>query len=86
MNKFAEWMKEKKDRKQGVVAEKIGVVPSTLHDILNDKYLPSLKVAYQIELYTDGVITLYDWLDHGEGKKKKLNKSKIQTKEKAVKK
>lgn len=63
MNKFAEWMKNN-DKKQRGVAEKIGISTSTLHDILRKGQMPSLKIAYEIEIYTKGVITIYDWLDH----------------------
>lgn len=63
MNKFADWMKCN-DKKQRGVAEKLGISTSTLHDILRKGQLPSLKTAYEIEKYTDGEVTLYDWFDH----------------------
>ncbi len=62
MNKFSEWMNNN-DKKQRGVAEKLGISTSTLHDILRKGQLPSLKTAYEIEKYTRGVVTLYDWLD-----------------------
>lgn len=62
MNKFAEWMKNN-DKKQRGVAEKLGVSTSTMHDILRKGQMPSLKLAYEIEQYTKGAITVYDWLD-----------------------
>lgn len=65
MNKFAEWMKSN-DKKQRGVAEKVGISTSTLHDILRKNQLPSLKVAYEIEKYTRGAITVYDWIDHND--------------------
>lgn len=65
MNKFAEWMKSN-DKKQRGVAQKIGISTSTLHDILRKNQLPSLKVAYEIEKYTRGAITVYDWIDHSD--------------------
>ena len=74
------------DKTQGRVAARLGIAASTMHDILRNRYLPSLKLAYEIELYTNGAITIYDWLDQGTEQNNKLNKSKIQTKEKAVKK
>jgi transcriptional regulator with XRE-family HTH domain len=61
-NKFASWMKSQ-DKKQRGVAEKLGISTSTLHDILKKGQMPSLKLAYQIEIYTKGAITLYDWVD-----------------------
>ena len=62
MNKFAEWMKNN-DKKQRGVAEKLGISTSTLHDILRKGLMPSLKLALEIEKYTKGAITLYDWVD-----------------------
>lgn len=62
MNKFAEWV-QSNDKKQRGVAEKLGISTSTLHDILRKGQIPSLKLAYQIEKYTKGAITLYDWID-----------------------
>lgn len=65
MSKFADWMKAN-DKKQKGVAEKIGISQSSLHDILRKNQMPSLKVAYEIEKYTRGAITVYDWVDQGE--------------------
>lgn len=62
MNKFAEWLKNN-DKKQRAVAEKLGISSSTLHDILKKGLTPNLKIAYSIEKYTKGAITLYDWID-----------------------
>jgi transcriptional regulator with XRE-family HTH domain len=65
MNKFAEWMMSQ-DKKQRSVADKLGISTSTLHDILRKNQLPSLKIAYEIEQYTRGAITMYDWFDKTE--------------------
>jgi transcriptional regulator with XRE-family HTH domain len=62
MNKFSNWMKVN-DKKQRGVAEKLKISPSTLHDILRKGQMPSLKLAYEIEKYTQGAITIYEWLD-----------------------
>lgn len=62
MNKFADWIKNN-DKKQRAVAEKIGISASTLHEILKKNLIPNLRVAYSIEQYTKGAITLYDWID-----------------------
>jgi len=69
LNKFAEWMVSN-DKKQRGVAEKLGISTSTLHDILRKGQMPSLKLAYEIEKYTKGTITLYDWLDEAKKKPK----------------
>jgi transcriptional regulator with XRE-family HTH domain len=68
MNKFATWVYDNHKKQRGV-AEKLGVSTSTLHDILRKDLVPSLKVAYEIEKYTNGDITLYDWIDNIKAKK-----------------
>ena len=83
VNKFAEWM-EINDKKQRGVAEKLGISTSTLHDILRKDQMPSLKIAYEIEQYTKGAVTLYDWLDQPIAEKKKPIKA-IEAKPKAQK-
>lgn len=65
MNKFAEWI-EDNDKKQRGVAAKLGISTATLYDILKCGLTPNLKLAYKIEVYTRGAITVYDWLDHLE--------------------
>lgn len=62
MNKFALWVKNN-DKKQRGVAAKLGISTSTLHDILRRGLLPNLKLAFDIEDYTKGAITVYDWKD-----------------------
>jgi transcriptional regulator with XRE-family HTH domain len=77
MNKFAEWVRSN-DKKQRGIADKLGISTSTLHDILRKGLMPSLRLAYQIEHYTKGAITLYDWVDDPEARKEKhqeINKS-----------
>ncbi len=80
MTKFSEWIKTN-DKKQRGVAEKLGIGTATLHEILRKGHIPSIKVAYAIELYTHGAITLYDWIDQ---KKDTTKVSKIKTKEKRI--
>lgn len=63
MNKFALWVKNN-DRKQLSIAKKIGISQSGLHAILRVGQMPSLRVAYEIEKYTQGAVTMYDWFDH----------------------
>jgi len=67
VNILAVWMKNNHKVQRGV-AESIGISTSSLHDILRKNQMPSLKVAYQIELYTEGDITLYDWIDQKQEK------------------
>lgn len=70
MNKFATWM-ESNDKKQRGVAEKLNISTSTLHEILRKGLMPSLRLAYKIEKYTKGVVTLYDWIDDHINESKK---------------
>ena len=41
-------------------AKEIGIQPNTLSRILNG-YAPTLKMAIDIEKYTKGKISVYDW-------------------------
>jgi DNA-binding XRE family transcriptional regulator len=74
MNKFAEWMKNN-DKKQSGVAKKLNVGSTTLHEVLKKGLIPSLKLAYKIEQYTNGAITVYDWIDHMQDTDEKPKKS-----------
>jgi transcriptional regulator with XRE-family HTH domain len=74
VNKFCEWIKNN-DKKQRGVAEKLGISTSTLHDILRNGQMPSLRLAYEIEKYTKGTITVYDWFDHGDQTQKDAKKA-----------
>jgi DNA-binding XRE family transcriptional regulator len=77
LNKFAEWMMIN-DKKQRGVALKLGISTSTLHAILRQGQLPSLITAYEIERYTRGIVTVYDWIDIGkEAKTPTKTKTKI---------
>ena len=78
MNKFARWIEEN-DKKQRGVAEKLSISTSTLHEILRKGLMPSLKLAYEIEKYTLGAITVYDWLDEVQCEKKRIANVKTKT-------
>ncbi len=43
-------------------AQKMGISTSTLHALLKKRSLPSMKLAYDIEIQTSKAVTLYDWL------------------------
>ena len=73
MKKLANWL-DKKCIKQVGFAREIGVSTSTLHEILRLGKMPSLRVAYAIEKFTQGDITLYDWIDQELTKKIKEKK------------
>ena len=85
MNKFAEWLKNN-DKKQRGVADKLGISASTLHDILRKGQMPSLKLAYEIEKYTKGAITMYDWVDQPVEEMKAVTNIIAKTKVKKIKK
>ena len=85
MNKFAEWM-QSNDKKQRGVAEKLDISTSTLHDILRKGQMPSLKLAYEIEQYTKGAVTVYDWIDQMKDKNKAVTKAKPIPRAKKIKK
>ena len=72
------------DKKQRGVAEKLGISTSTLHDILRKGLIPNLKLAYAIEKYTKGVITMYDWIDQVYKEKKKTPKSATKARNKTI--
>lgn len=69
MNKFAEWM-QNNDKVQKYVALKLGISASSIHEIICLGKMPSIKIAYEIEKYTMGAITIYDWLDQDMHNKK----------------
>lgn len=62
MNKFARWMEEN-EKQQNKVAQKVGISSSFLNDLIHRGKKPSIKIAFEIEKYTKGEITVYDWLD-----------------------
>jgi DNA-binding XRE family transcriptional regulator len=85
VNKFAEWIKNN-DKKQRGVAEKLGISTATLYEILKKNLMPNLKIAYKIEKYTRGAITMYDWVDQLGIEEKTVPKIKNITKtNKAIK-
>lgn len=43
-------------------AKKIGTTPNNLNLLVKGKSTPSLRLAYEIEKHTGGMVTLYDWL------------------------
>lgn len=61
MNKLQKYLKNK-GISQLDFAKKIGTAHNNLNLIVNGKSIPGLKLAYEIEKMTGGVITLYDWL------------------------
>lgn len=83
MNKFAEWIKNS-EKKQSGVAQKLSISASTLHDILKKGQVPRLKLAYEIEKYTKGAVTVYDWVDQPVQENKATTKIVAKPKAKKV--
>lgn len=75
MKKFSEWIKNN-DKKQCLVAARLSISSSSLNDILRLGRMPSIRVACEIEKYTNGEITIYDWIDHDVENKMKGSKKK----------
>jgi transcriptional regulator with XRE-family HTH domain len=76
---------ENNEKKQRGVAERLRISTSTLHDILRKGQMPSLRLAYEIEQYTRGAITLYDWIDQPAEEKKVVKKNKTTLMDKKIK-
>ena len=62
MKKLLDWLKMKHVKQAGF-AQDIGISTSSLHEILRNGRVPNVKILYEIEKFTDGYITLYDWVD-----------------------
>jgi hypothetical protein len=75
MKKLADWL-DKKCIKHIGFAKEIGISTSTLHQILKLGRIPTLKIAYAIEIFTQGHITLYDWVDQEQAVIKIAKKTK----------
>lgn len=58
--------------KKNFLCKKIGITPATLSNILAGLYSPSLKIAVAVDKYTEGKVSVYDWLltenDNNSGK------------------
>ena len=44
-------------------AQMIGTTPNNLNMLVNGKSTPSLRLAYEIEKKTGGIVNLYDWVE-----------------------
>lgn len=42
-------------------AKEIGTTPATISRIVNHGFLPTLKIAIEIEKYTKGAVSVYSW-------------------------
>jgi DNA-binding XRE family transcriptional regulator len=48
--------------KRKFFCEKIGITPATLCNIIAEDYPPKLEIAIAIEHFTEGKVSVYDWL------------------------
>ena len=53
---------EGKRIKKGALCDEVGISYATLSHLLVDEYLPNLKTAIAIEKFTNGKVSVYDWL------------------------
>lgn len=61
MNKLEKYLKHQCISQRGF-AKKIGTTPNNLSLLVKGKSTPSLRLAYEIEKHTGGLVTFYDWL------------------------
>lgn len=62
MNKLEKYLKHHSISQRGF-AKKIGTTPNNLSLLIRGKSTPSIRLAYEIEKMTGGLVTLYDWID-----------------------
>lgn len=61
MNKLGKYLKHRSISQRGF-AKRIGTTPTNLNSLIKGRSTPSLRLAYEIEKKTGGLVTLYDWL------------------------
>lgn len=61
MNKLEKYLKHR-GISQKKFAEKIGSTANNLSLLIRGKTVPTLRMAYEIEKKTGGLVTLYDWI------------------------
>ncbi len=62
MNKLKIYLSQRGAPTQRDFADMIGTTPTNLGRLVNGKSSPSLRLAYEIERNTKGLVTVYDWL------------------------
>jgi len=67
VNKLEKYLKHHSITQRGF-AKKIGTTPNNLSSLIKGKSMPSLRLAYEIEKKTGGLVTLYDWLPYEDKK------------------
>jgi transcriptional regulator with XRE-family HTH domain len=72
LNKLEKYLKHRSISQRGF-AMKIGTTPNNLSSLIRGKSMPSLRLAYEIEKKTGGLVTLYDWIPEEYKKDEKKN-------------
>lgn len=61
MNKLEKYLSHR-GISQRFFARKVGTTPGNMNLLVKGKSMPGLRLAYEIEKNTGGLVTLYDWL------------------------
>jgi len=61
VNKLEKYLKHR-CISQRSFAKKIGTTANNLNLLIRGKSFPGLRIAWEIEKHTGGLVTLYDWL------------------------
>lgn len=69
MNQLEKYLKHR-GISQKKFAEKIGSTANNLSLLIRGRTIPTLRMAYEIEKATGGLVTLYDWLPEDAKKTK----------------
>lgn len=67
MNKLEKYLKHRCISQRGF-AKKIGTTPNNLNLLIKGKSTPGLRLAYEIEKKTGGLVTMYDWISDEDKK------------------
>jgi len=67
VNKLAKYLKHI-NKTQREFANEIGTTPNNLSSLIKGKSMPSLRLAYEIEKKTGGLVTVYDWIPENDKK------------------
>ncbi len=81
MNKLEKYLKHRSITQRGF-AIKIGTTPNNLNSLIHGKSMPSLRLAYEIEKKTGGLVTMYDWIPDELKKFNDENSDEIEVKAK----
>lgn len=72
MHKLQKYLNHK-ETTQRKFAAKLGTSPTHLGRLISGACLPSLRMAFEIEKKTGGLVTVYDWLPPEDQELRKKN-------------